>query len=269
MDKKVLEILDSMTFIPVVAINTDPENEGQRYLLRRAGYGPDGRTIILVNLNDCRASNDPYGWPNSRTMRVAHAYIEQNFDSLSDGDVIDVEFILGESDTAKKSERHPMRVQEKNTETVIVLDRERWARGKANNGRKANVLLSNKDGSMCCLGYCMATLGIPRRALLNIGDPHDSLIIHGSIPKDLRFMVGKDDYCCQKVVFFSREIVSQAIRINDLNGEEDITDESRVDDLNGLFKPHNIRFVLVETAAECEKLGGLPADYSPRKDVSQ
>ena len=104
MISKCLEVRDKMTFIPVVAINTAPSCVGQRYLLRRAGYAPEGATIILVNLNDCRANNDPYGWPSSRTFTVAHEYIEKNFDQLDDGDVVDVEFILGETSAPKNSE---------------------------------------------------------------------------------------------------------------------------------------------------------------------
>lgn len=104
-----LEIRDRMTFIPVVAMDTDPGHgafyEERRWLLRRAGYSQDGSTIILVNLNDCRASNDPYGWPGSRTMQVAHHHIEQNWAKLEDGDVIDVEFIMGDTTQKKKSER--------------------------------------------------------------------------------------------------------------------------------------------------------------------
>ena len=44
-------------------------------------------------------------WWAGRTWFVAHAHIIANWDSLSDGDVVDVEFILGEKPTAKTSER--------------------------------------------------------------------------------------------------------------------------------------------------------------------
>jgi hypothetical protein len=109
-----LEIRDSATFIPVMATDTSPwtgshviveELRGRQYLLRRAGYASAGSTIILLNLDDCRASNDPYDWGNSRTMTTAHEYIENNWDELKDGDVIDVEFILGETTVKKVSER--------------------------------------------------------------------------------------------------------------------------------------------------------------------
>ena len=39
-------------------------------------------------------------------MQTAHLYIEKNFDALKDGDVVDVQFILGESDKPKTSERN-------------------------------------------------------------------------------------------------------------------------------------------------------------------
>jgi hypothetical protein len=101
---KCFEVRDSMTFIPVLAVNTAPSCEGQRYLLRRSGYSPDASTVILVNLNDAKARNDPYEWGNSRTMSAAHIYIEERFAELNDGDVIDVEFILGETTAPKESE---------------------------------------------------------------------------------------------------------------------------------------------------------------------
>jgi hypothetical protein len=39
------------------------------------------------------------------THRVAHDHIRQHWDELRDGDVIDVEFILGRSSAPKVSER--------------------------------------------------------------------------------------------------------------------------------------------------------------------
>jgi hypothetical protein len=100
---KCFEVLDRMTFIPVCAVNTEASCEGQRYLLRRAGYAADGHTVILTNLNSGHSKYDAYSW-NSRTMRTAHAHIEQNFEALEDGAVIDVEFLLGETESPKTSE---------------------------------------------------------------------------------------------------------------------------------------------------------------------
>lgn len=107
---KCLEIRDANTFIPVVAILPTAANEGQRYLIRRAGYdhGEHGGVVILVRLTDCLSSADPYGWPprSQRTLHFAHEYIARKFAELNDGDVIDVEHILGETTKPKRSERY-------------------------------------------------------------------------------------------------------------------------------------------------------------------
>jgi hypothetical protein len=107
MKTKILEIRDSGTFIPVVAVDMNPENEAQRYYLRRSGFPCDGAPNIAIT--HIRASgdpcwNDPFGW-GGRTYPVAHNYIIQHWHEMSDGDVVDVAFILGETETPKVSER--------------------------------------------------------------------------------------------------------------------------------------------------------------------
>jgi hypothetical protein len=107
MQVKMLEVRDKGTFIPVLCIRPVPENEGQRYLLRRDGYaGDESEHCIIVVKAQCRGvSYDPYNWPSdTRTMPNAHHYIEQHWNELKDGDVVDVQFILGETDKPKISE---------------------------------------------------------------------------------------------------------------------------------------------------------------------
>lgn len=108
MEVKCLEVRDAGTFIPVICIRPVPTNEGQRYLLRRDGYKGHitERCIIYINAQCRGVSYDPYNWPGiPRTHRTAHDYIEKNWHILKDGDVIDVQFILGETGEAKISER--------------------------------------------------------------------------------------------------------------------------------------------------------------------
>ncbi len=108
MQVKCLEIRDKGTFIPVICIKPVPDNEGQRYLLRRDGYsGTAAETCVIVIKGQCRGvSYDPYSWSDgSRTMKVAHDHIEKNWSALVDGDVVDVQYILGETDKPKVSER--------------------------------------------------------------------------------------------------------------------------------------------------------------------
>lgn len=102
-----LEIRDRMTFIPVLATSIEPTNDANRYLIRRSGFGPTPRYVLVTRINDGEAKSnfDYMDWDN-RTMCAAHIHIENNFDTLVDGDVIDVEFVLGETATKKESERY-------------------------------------------------------------------------------------------------------------------------------------------------------------------
>jgi hypothetical protein len=108
MEVKCLEVRDAMTFIPIVCIRPTPDNEAQRYLLRRDGYRGDLTESCIIYIDaQCRGvAYDCYDWPaNPRTHRVAHDYIARNWATLKDGDVVDVEHILGETAAAKISER--------------------------------------------------------------------------------------------------------------------------------------------------------------------
>lgn len=110
MNIKALEIRDAATFIPVVAIQMRAHNDEERYLLRRSGYSHDSSCILLCRMEasgvDRNATYDPYSWGGARTMTVAHKYIEDNWENLWPGDVIDVEFILKETQQPKVSERY-------------------------------------------------------------------------------------------------------------------------------------------------------------------
>lgn len=98
---KQLEIRDRGTMIPALAIQV---SGADGYLMRRAGYG-EQPLVILIHLEGMHCAYDPYGWHSgARTMKQAHLHITEHFDDLADGDVIDVEFILGERPTKKASE---------------------------------------------------------------------------------------------------------------------------------------------------------------------
>jgi hypothetical protein len=134
MVSKIIEIRDSATFIPALAVRLGSPNEAERYLLARSGFG---RTmehqcnyIVLCKINGgepCAAHIDPFAWgQNPRTMFVAHMYLlnrhqeferdkywcpssraadkHDGFDALPQGAVVDVEYILGMRETAKMSE---------------------------------------------------------------------------------------------------------------------------------------------------------------------
>lgn len=104
---KTFEIRDRSTFIPTLAVQLDPKNEQDRYLLARAGFGrlptEQRQYIFLVHLEKPRAEWDPIAW-NDRTMYTAHQHIVEWWADLNSGDVIDVEYLLKESESPKRSE---------------------------------------------------------------------------------------------------------------------------------------------------------------------
>lgn len=127
MTSKMLEIRDSATFIPALAVRLDPSSEQDRWLLDRSGYGRNadqqGEYVLLVKLaggEPVHAHVEPIAWGiDTRTMYVAHSYLlnqhkwsgilsprdlHQGFDSIRSGQVIDVEWILGISERPKSSE---------------------------------------------------------------------------------------------------------------------------------------------------------------------
>jgi hypothetical protein len=108
MEIKCLELRDSGTFIPVICIHPVADNEAQRYLLRRDGYRADDTEPCIIMIDaQCRGvAYDPYDWvKDTRTKRTAHLFICTNWQALKDGDVVDVQHILGETAAPKVSER--------------------------------------------------------------------------------------------------------------------------------------------------------------------
>lgn len=101
---KLLEIRDKKTFIPAMAIQVSGEDG---YLMRRAGFNEP--MVYLIRLTYQMARYDPHSWEDNHTMRTAHKYMYEHWDEVSDGDVIDVEFIRGESSTKKVSEEISLR----------------------------------------------------------------------------------------------------------------------------------------------------------------
>lgn len=104
MKTKYLEVRDSMTLIPVLAVAVSGSDDP---LARRAGYDPALTTIILIDLLTGNATNDPFKWERysgARTLPEAHRLIAKEWRKLTNGSVVDVEFLLGERPTEKESE---------------------------------------------------------------------------------------------------------------------------------------------------------------------
>lgn len=125
MTSKIIEIRDSGTFIPALAIRLGSPNDRECYLLARSGFGrtmdEQSEYIVLCKINGgepCECHIDPFSWgQNPRTMFVAHMYllnrqrelnpgqeIHDGFDALPQGVLVDVEYILGLRTEPKQSE---------------------------------------------------------------------------------------------------------------------------------------------------------------------
>ena len=113
METKLFEIRDEGTCIAAIGTLMDlPENEGERWLLRREGYQMGSGLVLLGPLD-----GNPGGYQTTytheshgggpRTWPVAHRYIQEHWHELQSGHVICVEWILGERDTPKRSDRFP------------------------------------------------------------------------------------------------------------------------------------------------------------------
>jgi hypothetical protein len=111
MEVKILEIRDRGTFMPVMCIRLNPIVESERYLLGRSGYGvtseAQGEYILMTPLagGSGHATCDPYDWPGgATTLPQAHKHIIEHWEAISSGDVVDVEFITGQTNKPKVSE---------------------------------------------------------------------------------------------------------------------------------------------------------------------
>lgn len=119
MQIKLFEVRDRSTAIPCFGILMAPSETpnapewlatgqglAEEYLLRRAGFGFTYPLVLFGRLEGGEIRHDPFSWNRPpRTVAEAHRYVAAHWDGLNSGDVIDVEFILGEKDTAKVSER--------------------------------------------------------------------------------------------------------------------------------------------------------------------
>jgi hypothetical protein len=111
MEVKLLEVRDRMTFIPMLAIKPVPRSEEERYLLARAGYGraPESQVcyVLLCRLDGGQLHWDPYSWGQNgdRTFGTVHHWLLEHWAEVESGDVVDAEFIRGETTEPKVSER--------------------------------------------------------------------------------------------------------------------------------------------------------------------
>jgi hypothetical protein len=109
---KQIELRDRATFIPMLAVKVVAEPGD--YVLHRGGWLNYSGGVYFFRV-DCspahRVTYEPFDWGEmNRTYRCAHEHINRHWEEIKSGDVVDVEFILGETDRPKQSEKldHPL-----------------------------------------------------------------------------------------------------------------------------------------------------------------
>ena len=105
MELKLFELRDHGTFIPLLCIKPDsPGTPFEEKMAWRYGY-KNSRAIIVTHMSvpDRGCNNDWSAW-GDRTFAVAHRHIEEHWDTLKTGDLIDVRVLLGEAEKPCESE---------------------------------------------------------------------------------------------------------------------------------------------------------------------
>jgi len=101
---KLIELRDRATNISVAAVKMTPAPGRERSILWHSGFHP-GDFVFLWDLSKGKIEYDPYTWgSSSRTMQAAHKWIQDHFDEIESGGLVDVEVILGEKDKPAESE---------------------------------------------------------------------------------------------------------------------------------------------------------------------
>jgi len=100
MNIKFFEVRDNATCMPVMCTKLSGQDS---WLVHRSGFGVDRDYVFYQPLNGSRTEYDLFNW-GDRTRQISHRYIEENWDKLQNEDVVDVRFILKETDAPCKSD---------------------------------------------------------------------------------------------------------------------------------------------------------------------
>lgn len=98
-ETKIFEIRDEGTHCTALCVRLDPTVPSiETPHIRHAGWRTQpGIVVVSIRGGVQEAHHDAFDWCNIRTWRTAHQWIEESWDELASGSVIDVRVILGES----------------------------------------------------------------------------------------------------------------------------------------------------------------------------
>ena len=99
-ETKIFAIHDVMTLVSMMVQRLVPETLQEELILSRAGYREIDNYFFFSTFRDEMGefTYDVYKLENQRSFGTAARYIKQNWDELESGELIDIEYILGEID---------------------------------------------------------------------------------------------------------------------------------------------------------------------------
>ena len=118
---KLFEVRDVGTNISVLAVAipltgivrgdycmviTEEKRQQLMAIMGNAGWHGAGIIHYVVHMSAQKCAYDAFEWGSTnRTMFTAHSHIAKHWETLESGDVIDVQYILGESAQPKRPDR--------------------------------------------------------------------------------------------------------------------------------------------------------------------
>jgi hypothetical protein len=97
METKIFEVRDIATRIMLVVISLATTNKRELNNLRRDGYNPSEEYYLFIWPGFNEVSYNPDMWIKKRTRYISTSFVGTYFNRLNTGDVIDVEYLIGES----------------------------------------------------------------------------------------------------------------------------------------------------------------------------
>ena len=97
METKLFVVHDDSTeiFISASKYQSADATFAEKQILEFAGLGEGtGYKIQVTDLTSGETQRDRFKWNYGRTMRLAHTFLEKNFDTCKSGTVIDVRVLL-------------------------------------------------------------------------------------------------------------------------------------------------------------------------------
>ena len=104
-ESKLVAVMDRGTRKPMLTFRLHPEAFEERVMLKTHGFGSEPQEyVFFYDINNGRASYDPYKMGDDFTMAPACSYVRNHWDEVESGALVDAEHIRGETDAPRRWE---------------------------------------------------------------------------------------------------------------------------------------------------------------------